>query len=102
MPQVFDTIRDALPICGKRVIEVTCDDEYESCPIALSFGSGTTDAEGRVQGLYIPPSSKRVFLHFDDGTTLTFWTDAARGFEYDGLPGPPTDGQIADLGMGAA
>lgn len=64
----YASIRDALPITGKRVVEVTCGDWGEAA-------AASPNLEDRVS---------TVYLHFDDGSTLTFFVTEQRGFCYDG------------------
>src|SRR4051812_47302817 len=65
------TIREALPIVGRRVIEVTCEDWDDLC-------REQPNVEQRVTPVYV---------HFDDGSTLTFVTNQRSGFWYDGDEG---------------
>jgi hypothetical protein len=61
-------------IKGRRVVEVTCDDEYKRQAITDPFDG--SEAEVKV---------KCVYLHFDNGHTLTFQTiEDQLGFNYDG------------------
>lgn len=67
----FGTIRDALPVSGKAVVDVTCDDWEEICRE------------------YPNPEDRevtKVYVHFDDGSTLTFHCSENVGFLYDGHP----------------
>jgi hypothetical protein len=74
----FGSIRSYLgDVKGKRVIEITCDDEYS--PWVLS-GRGTGDCETAIR---VPV--KAVYLHLDNGRTLTFYAiEDQLGFRYDG------------------
>jgi hypothetical protein len=64
----YDSIREALPITGRQVADVTCDDWEDVC-------AEYPRPEDRVT---------RVYVHFDDGSTLTFHTTEALEFAYDG------------------
>lgn len=66
----YGSIRDALPITGKRVVEVTCEDWEDVC-------ARYSNPEDRVS---------EVYVHFEDGSTLTFLVTEERGFRYDGYP----------------
>lgn len=60
-----NNIRDAFVlgnIIGKKVVDITQDDWDD------------TQQDGSVA----------VYLHFENGTTLKFFTDRNKGFEYDG------------------
>jgi hypothetical protein len=66
------SIRNYLPLAGKRVVDVTCDDDYE--PFLLRDKDDVVEV--RV---------KRVYLHFEDGHTLTFHSiEDQLGFGWDG------------------
>jgi hypothetical protein len=57
------SIREALPITGRRIVEIT-----------------TTDFEPGME-------ESRVYLHLDDGSTVSFAIgDGNLGFSYDGFP----------------
>jgi hypothetical protein len=66
----YDSIREALPITGKSVVDVTCDDWSDVC------------AE------FPEPADRitHVYVHFSDGSTLSFLTSEAIGFSYDDYP----------------
>lgn len=71
--KVWNTIREALPIAGKTVIEVTCDEQGDPCCEHC-------------------PGFSHIYLHFDDFSTLTLHCRAGDngsevGFHYDGHPG---------------
>jgi hypothetical protein len=75
--QGFESIREALPIVGKRVVEVTCDDWEEVC-------EQHPEPEERASNVYV---------HFDDGSTLTIVLTPetpSSGFSYDGFEEPET------------
>lgn len=65
----YESIREALPIIGKRVVEVTCDDWDD-------IVAAEPDPELRVS---------KIYVHFDDGSTLAF--ELGSGFHYDGFDG---------------
>lgn len=71
--KIFDSVREALPIVGKTVVEITCDDKEDSCCNAC-------------------PGFQHVYIHFDDFSTLTIHIRPGEpgvevGFHYDGHPG---------------
>lgn len=68
MPADWETIREALPIAGKKILEVTCDDWDE-------VKADQPDPDSRVS---------KIYLHLDDGSTVGFFVTQDRGFTYDG------------------
>ena len=70
---VWHSIRDALPVAGKRVVEVTCDDWEE---VKERFPN-------------LADRVSQVYLHFDDGSTLGIFVTQERGFTYDAVEGEP-------------
>ena len=68
MNDTWSNIREALPVEGKTIALVTCDDWEDVC---------------REQ----PDRAVRrsmVYLHFTDGTTMGFYVTHDYGFFYDG------------------
>jgi hypothetical protein len=64
----WDTIREALPIVGKKIVEITADDWDDVV-------AEQPDVETRVS---------QIYLHLDDGSTVGFFVTEHRGFTYDG------------------
>lgn len=65
------TIREALPVIGRMVVEITCDDHDE---IAEKF----PNPADRIS---------RIYLHFDDGSTASFVVgEGDLAFCFDGYP----------------
>ncbi len=65
------SIREALPITGRKIIEITCTDHEE------------------VVEMYPNPADRRsrIYLHFDDGSTASFVIgEGDLAFSYDGFP----------------
>jgi hypothetical protein len=65
----LSSIRDALPITGRTILEVTCTDWEE------------------VVARYPNPDDRksRIYLHFDDGSTASFVVgEGDLAFSYDG------------------
>ena len=68
MNETYPNIREALPITGKTIADVTCDDWEDIV---------------REQP---DPKTRRsmVYLHFTDGATLGFSVTQDHGFHFDG------------------
>lgn len=66
-----ETIREGLPITGRKIVDLTTDDWDE------------------VVAKYSNPSDRisRCYLHFEDGSTASFVIgDGDLAFSYDGFP----------------
>jgi hypothetical protein len=86
MPDIsVDSIREALPITGRTILEVTCTDHAEDI---LKYPN--------------PDERKgRIFLHLDDGSTASFVVgEGDLGFSYDGYPENHPFVQDSDAGGG--
>lgn len=59
------TIRDALPVIGRTILGITQDD---------------------FEGPIPPDQLTSVYLHLDDGSTITMQVSQEVGFSYDGYP----------------
>lgn len=71
--ETYESIREALPIVGKKVVEVTCSDHGE--PLDCCDREAIEDFSGL----------GHIYLHFDDGSTATFHViDDRLGFHYEG------------------
>ena len=67
----ISSIREALPIVGRTILEITTDDWDE------------------VKAKYpdISERQSRIYLHFDDGSTASFCIgEGDKAFSYDGFP----------------
>ena len=63
------SIREALPIVGRTILEITTDDWEEV----------------RVRYPHVENRQSRIYLHLDDGTTASFAIgDGDLAFSYDG------------------
>lgn len=68
---VVSSIREALPIIGRTILEITTDDWEEV----------------RAKYPCIENRQSRIYLHFDDGTTASFVIgNGDLCFSYDGFP----------------
>lgn len=81
---IVGSIREALPITGRTILEVTCTDWDETV-------TQYPDPKDRIS---------RVYLHFDDGSTASFVIGQGNlAFSYDGFPdGHPFEESSADTG----
>jgi hypothetical protein len=65
------SIRDALPITGRTIVEITTDDWDEI----------------KEKYPHIEERQSRIYLHFDDGSTASFCIgEGDKAFSYDNFP----------------
>lgn len=71
MNGTVETIREALPITGRTIVDITTDDWDDVC-------AEFPDPEDRIS---------RVYVHLDDGSTCSFVIgDGNLAFSFDGYP----------------